>query len=118
MATRAAGPRSRCDRRRGSRSCSWAWARSSTGSRPSTPGASPGASSAWATCSGWSRGAEFTLEDFLEQLQQVRKMGPLGELIKLLPGVPKQALEQARPDEKRLGRFEAIILSMTPKERR
>jgi len=65
-----------------------------------------------------SRRAEFTLEDFLEQLQQVRKMGPLGELIKLLPGVPKQALEQARPDEKRLGRYEAILLSMTPKERR
>ena len=64
------------------------------------------------------RRSEFTLEDFLDQLRQVRKMGPLGELIKLLPGVPKQALEQARPDERRLGRFEAIILSMTPKERR
>jgi len=64
------------------------------------------------------RRTDFTLEDFLEQLQQVRKMGPLGELIKLLPGVPKQALEQARPDEKRLGRYEAILLSMTPKERR
>ena len=64
------------------------------------------------------RRSDFTLEDFLDQLRQVRKMGPLGDLIKLLPGVPKQALEQARPDERRLGRFEAIILSMTPKERR
>ena len=64
------------------------------------------------------RRAEFTLEDFLEQLRQVKKMGPLGELVKMLPGVPKQMLEQARPDERRLHRHEAILLSMTPKERR
>jgi len=38
--------------------------------------------------------------------------------VKMLPGVPKQMLEQARPDERRLHRHEAILLSMTPKERR
>ncbi|HEY6866360.1 MAG TPA: signal recognition particle protein [Candidatus Eisenbacteria bacterium] len=64
------------------------------------------------------RRSEFTLEDFLEQLRQVRKMGPLGDLMKMLPGVPKGMLEQAQPDERRLGRHEAILLSMTPKERR
>ena len=64
------------------------------------------------------RRADFTLEDFLEQLRQVRKMGPLGDLVKMIPGVPKQALEQARPDEQRLRRYEAILLSMTPQERR
>jgi len=36
----------------------------------------------------------------------------------MVPGVPREALEQARPDERRLGRYEAILLSMTPKERR
>ena len=64
------------------------------------------------------RRSEFTLEDFLEQLRQVRKMGSLGDLVKMLPGVPKGMLEQAQPDERRLGRHEAILLSMTPKERR
>ena len=64
------------------------------------------------------RRADFTLEDFLEQLRQVRKMGPLGDLVKMIPGVPRQALEQARPDEQRLRRYEAILLSMTPRERR
>jgi len=64
------------------------------------------------------RRAEFTLEDFLEQLKQVKKMGPVGELLKLIPGVPRAALEQASPDEKRLVRYEAILLSMTPGERR
>jgi len=64
------------------------------------------------------RRAEFTLEDFLEQLQQVKKMGPLEELVKMLPGVPAAALEQARPDAGRLKRYEAILLSMTRKERR
>ena len=64
------------------------------------------------------RKTEFTLEDFLEQLRQVRKMGPLGDLMKMMPGVPKGMLEQAAPDEKRLGRHEAILLSMTIRERR
>src|SRR5262249_3808640 len=64
------------------------------------------------------RRADFTLEDFLDQLRQVKKMGPIGELIKMIPGVPRQALEQAQPDEKRMVRYEAILLSMTPRERR
>jgi signal recognition particle subunit SRP54 len=64
------------------------------------------------------RRSEFTLEDFLEQLRQVRKMGPLGDLMKMMPGMPKGMLQQAAPDERRLGRHEAILLSMTRKERR
>jgi signal recognition particle subunit SRP54 len=64
------------------------------------------------------RRSDFTLDDFLEQLQQVKKMGPLEDLMKMLPGVPKAALEQAKPDHGRLKRYEAILLSMTRKERR
>ena len=64
------------------------------------------------------RRAEFTLDDFLEQLRQVKRMGPLEDLVKMLPGVPREALEQARPDGDRLKRYEAILLSMTRKERR
>jgi signal recognition particle subunit SRP54 len=45
-------------------------------------------------------------------------MGPLEDLMKMLPGVPKAALEQAKPDDGRLKRYEAILLSMTRKERR
>ncbi len=64
------------------------------------------------------RRSEFTLEDFLEQLRQVKKMGPIEELMKMLPGVSPAALEQAKPDTDRLKRYEAILLSMTKKERR
>jgi signal recognition particle subunit SRP54 len=64
------------------------------------------------------RRAEFTLEDFLEQLRQVKRMGPLEELMKMLPGVPRGALAELRPDPARLERFEAILLSMTVLERR
>jgi signal recognition particle subunit SRP54 len=64
------------------------------------------------------RSSEFTLEDFLEQLRQVRKMGPLEDLMKMLPGMPKQALAQGMPDAGHLTRYEAILLSMTIKERR
>ena len=64
------------------------------------------------------RRAEFTLEDFLEQLRQVKKMGPLEELMKMMPGLPKAAMAQAQPDTDRLRRYEAILLSMTVKERR
>ena len=63
------------------------------------------------------RKADLTLQDFLEQLRQLQKMGPIEDLLKMLPGVPKAALEQAAPDTKRLKRFEAILLSMTPGER-
>jgi signal recognition particle subunit SRP54 len=64
------------------------------------------------------RRAEFTLEDFLEQLRQVKKMGPLEELVKMVPGMPQAALEHAAPDVDRFQRYEAILLSMTRKERR
>jgi signal recognition particle subunit SRP54 len=60
---------------------------------------------------------QFTLEDFLDQLQQVRKMGPLQGIIGMLPGVPKE-LKNADIGEKELSRVEAIIRSMTPEERR
>ncbi len=59
---------------------------------------------------------QFTLEDFLEQLQQVRKMGPLSSLMGMMPGVPKE-VKNAEIDERELDRLEAIIRSMTPTER-
>src|SRR5437660_3914888 len=59
---------------------------------------------------------EFTLEDFLEQMQQVKKMGPLQNLIGMLPGVPKE-LKKAEIDDSEIARVEAIIRSMTPAER-
>jgi signal recognition particle subunit SRP54 len=62
------------------------------------------------------RKEQFTLEDFLEQLQQVRNMGPLGSLIKMMPGIGNQ-LGSLNVDEKELDRLEAIIRAMTPEER-
>jgi signal recognition particle subunit SRP54 len=61
-------------------------------------------------------GGGFTLEDFLEQLQQVRKMGPLQNILGMMPGIPKE-MKDAQVDERRLGRVEAMIRSMTPAER-
>ena len=58
------------------------------------------------------------LGDFLTALKQVQRLGPLEGLIGMLPGVNKQALKQAKADPKRLGHVEAIVLSMTPEERR
>ena len=63
------------------------------------------------------RKGQFTLDDFLEQMRQVRKMGPLQNVIAMLPGVPKE-LKNADVDEKELARVEAIICSMTSEERR
>ena len=60
---------------------------------------------------------QFTLEDFLEQMQQIKKMGPLQNIIGMIPGIPKE-LKKAEIDEGELGRVEAIIRSMTPQERR
>src|SRR5439155_14136591 len=60
---------------------------------------------------------QFTLEDFLEQMQQVKKMGPLQNLVGMLPGVPKE-LKKVEIDDREIGRIEAIIRSMTPQERR
>jgi signal recognition particle subunit SRP54 len=58
-----------------------------------------------------------TLEDFLEQMQQIKRMGPLQNVLGMLPGVPKE-VRNAEIDDKELGRIEAIIRSMTPEERR
>ena len=63
------------------------------------------------------RKGELTLEDFLAQMRQVRKMGPLQNLVGMLPGMPKE-LRDAEVDEGELGKVEAIICSMTPEERR
>ncbi len=61
---------------------------------------------------------QFTLEDFLQQMRQVRKMGPLSGLIGMLPGMgAMKGLKDADVDEGELDRVEAIILSMTPGER-
>ena len=62
------------------------------------------------------RKATFTLDDFLKQMQQMRKMGPLANLIGMMPGM-KGALKDVDFDEKELSRVEAIIQSMTPGER-
>jgi signal recognition particle subunit SRP54 len=62
------------------------------------------------------RKEQFTLDDFLEQMQQVRNMGPLGSLLKMMPGIGSQ-LGSLNVDEKELDRLEAIIRSMTPEER-
>jgi signal recognition particle subunit SRP54 len=58
----------------------------------------------------------FTLEDFLDQMQQVKKMGPLSGLVGMIPGLPKE-LRNAEIDDGLLGPIEAIIHSMTPEER-
>lgn len=64
------------------------------------------------------RTQSFTLDDFVEQLQQVKKMGPLDEILKMLPGANKiKGLENAKVDEKQMGRVEAIIYSMTKQEK-
>jgi signal recognition particle subunit SRP54 len=65
------------------------------------------------------RKAEFTLDDFLEQLQQVQKMGPIGQLVSMVPGMGGLAKDaQAAVDRGDLKRTEAIIRSMTRHERR
>jgi signal recognition particle subunit SRP54 len=58
----------------------------------------------------------FTLEDFLEQMQQIKKMGPLQNIVGMLPGIPKE-LKKAEIDDREVARVEAIIRSMTPEER-
>ncbi len=65
------------------------------------------------------RRQEFTLQDFLQQMQQVRRMGPLGNVLGMMPGMGKamKQLRQADFDDRELDRLEAIILSMTPEER-
>ena len=62
--------------------------------------------------------SDFTFEDFLEQLRSVRKLGPLEDVLKMLPGVPAGALEKLGPQKDVFKKHEAILLSMTLKERR
>lgn len=64
------------------------------------------------------RRAEFTLEDFYDQIQQVKKMGPLSQLIGMIPGAGGKALGNVDLDDRALVRIEAMINSMTPDERR
>lgn len=59
----------------------------------------------------------FTLDDYLEQFEQIRNMGSMEQLLGMMPGVNASALKDAQIDEKALGRVEAIIKSMTPRER-
>jgi signal recognition particle subunit SRP54 len=61
---------------------------------------------------------DFTLEDFLQQLKQIRKMGPLTSLLGMIPGFAGQQMKNMKVDENEMDRVEAIILSMTPEERR
>ena len=60
----------------------------------------------------------FDLEDFLAQLNQMKKLGPLENLIKLLPGAKKMGLDKVKVDPKKMSHTEAIIQSMTPYERK
>jgi signal recognition particle subunit SRP54 len=63
------------------------------------------------------RRQQFTLDDFLDQMKQIRKMGPLTSLLKMMPGVGSQ-LGNLKVDDRDLDRLQAIITSMTPEERR
>ena len=69
------------------------------------------------TCKKMMKG-NFDLEDFLNQLNQIKKLGPLENLIKLLPGAKKMGLNNVKIDPKRMMHIEAIIRSMTPYERK
>lgn len=65
------------------------------------------------------RTAEFTFDDFLEQMEQVRKLGPLDQIMEMLPGMNKMkgGMKDLKVDEKQLGRIEAIVRSMTKEEK-
>ena len=60
----------------------------------------------------------FDLEDFLSTMRQIKKLGPLENLLKMLPGASKMGLKNVKVDPKDMAHLEAIILSMTPYERR
>ena len=61
---------------------------------------------------------KFDLEDFLSTMKQMKKLGPLENLLKLIPGAKKMGLNNVKVDPKQMAHIEAIVLSMTPKERR
>jgi signal recognition particle subunit SRP54 len=60
---------------------------------------------------------EFGLDDFLDQLRTIRRMGPLTSLLGMIPGLGGAELKDLKVDERELDRIQAIILSMTPEER-
>ncbi|MGB0873118.1 MAG: signal recognition particle protein [Solirubrobacterales bacterium] len=60
---------------------------------------------------------EFTFDDFLDQMKMMRKMGSLSSILGMMPGIDKKALKNVNIDERELDRIQAIVLSMTPKER-
>lgn len=64
------------------------------------------------------RRADFNLEDFLAQMRQIKKLGSLGGIMKMLPGLGASGIQIGEKEEGRVRRMEAIILSMTPAERR
>jgi signal recognition particle subunit SRP54 len=61
---------------------------------------------------------EFTFEQFLQQMRQMRRMGPLQDLVKMIPGLGPKVLGSVQVDDRDVARIEAIVLSMTPEERR
>ena len=61
---------------------------------------------------------KYDLEDFLKQMKQIKKLGPLENIIKMLPGAKKMGLNNVTIDPKQIAHVEAIVLSMTPKERK
>ncbi|MGI9038036.1 MAG: signal recognition particle protein [Gemmatimonadota bacterium] len=63
-------------------------------------------------------GGQFDLEDFLAAMGQIQKMGPLENMLKMIPGVKPKMLKGVEVDPKRIRHMEAIVLSMTPEERR
>jgi len=63
------------------------------------------------------RSQQFTLDDFLDQLQQIKSMGPISQFLSMLPGINNKALKNIEIDEKQMVYVEAIIQSMTKKER-
>ncbi len=64
------------------------------------------------------RKQEFTLEDFYDQLQQIKRMGPLDQLLGMIPGINSKALSGLKVDDRSFVKIEAMINSMTPEERR
>ena len=63
------------------------------------------------------RTQQFTLDDFLDQMQQIKKMGPLNQILGMIPGFNANTLKNVEVDEKKMSHIEAIIKSMTKKER-
>lgn len=61
---------------------------------------------------------KYDLEDFLKQFNQIKKLGPMENLLKMIPGAKKMGLTDVKIDPKEMARLEAIVLSMTPEERR